>query len=116
MPHPPYTIASAARQLCIHTQFILNWAAGGTQTGSEGQGSSEGEWRVEGWGSKGGSGSGGRVGERVEGGRFNNGTSKEGPERGMDGAGEIKAVGSERRKEGAGWEGTTKRVREAREE
>ena len=41
-------------------------------------------------------------GGRVEGGRFNNGTSEEGPERGMDGAREIKAVGSERRKEGAG--------------
>ena len=62
---------------------------------------------------KGGSGSGGREGERVEGGRFNNGTSEEGPERGMDGAREIKAVGSERRKEGAGWEGATERVRGA---
>ena len=58
----------------------------------------------------------GSGGGRVEGGRFNNGTSEEGPERGMDGVREIKAVGSERRKEGAGWEGATERVRGAREE
>ena len=42
---PSLTIASAARQYCIHTQCILNWAAG-AQTGSEGQGSSEREWMV----------------------------------------------------------------------
>ena len=51
---------------------------------------------------QGGSGSRRREGVMVEGGRFNNGTSEEWPERGMDGAREIKAVGSERRKEGAG--------------
>ena len=98
---PSLTIASAARQYCIHTQCILNWAAG-AQTGSEGQGSSEGEWMVGGMegamggreGSsdnviQGGSGSRRREGVRVAGGRFNNGTSEEGPERGMDGAREI---------------------------
>ena len=58
-----------------HTRCILSWTTGGTQAGSEGQGKSEGEWRMGGMegvrggrerGSddvrQGGSGSGGREG------------------------------------------------------
>ena len=77
MPRPPYTIATVARvrlASTVYTLYILNWAAGGTQTGSAGQGSSEGEWREGVEGSRGGreggsddvrqggSGSGGREG------------------------------------------------------
>ena len=55
-------------------------------------------------------------GGRVEGRRVNNGTSKEGTERGMDGAREIKEGGSEQTKEGAGREGATERGRGVREQ
>ena len=70
MPCPPYTIASAAGQHCIHTQCLLNWAAGGTQTGSEAQGSIEGELRVGGMeGTRGGGREGGLIMERARKGR-----------------------------------------------
>ena len=53
-----------------------------------------------------------REGGMVGRGRVNNGTSEEGTERGMDGATEIEAGGSERRNKGAGKEGATERGEE----
>ena len=122
---PPYTIPSAARQRCIHTVYIEldGWRHADRQRGTGKQ-----RGRMDGGrdgGSKGLEGGRKRLcekgrerewreGGRVEGERFNNGTSEEGPERTRHGgAREIKAVGSERRKEGAGWEGATERVRGA---